>query len=52
MYKGKDRKTISLFSELFPFGGQLDPANRWLKIEKLIPWEKLELKYQSYFSEI
>ncbi len=51
MYKGKDRKTILLFSELFPFGGQLDPENRWLKIAKLIPWDQLESKYQSYFSD-
>ena len=51
MYKGKDRKTILLFSELFPFGGHLDPENRWLKIAKLIPWEQLESKYQSYFSD-
>lgn len=51
MYRFKDRKTIALFSELFPFGGQLDPDNRWLKIAKLIPWGKLELKYQSYFSD-
>jgi len=51
MYKGKDRKTIPLFSELFPFGGKLDSENRWFQIEKLIPWEPLESKYQSYFSD-
>jgi len=32
MYQGKDRQTLPLFSELFPFGGTLDPENRWLKI--------------------
>ncbi|MCK4965523.1 IS5 family transposase [bacterium] len=52
MYKGKDRKTIPLFSELFPFGGKLDTENRWLKISSLIPWYRLESKYQSYFSDI
>jgi len=51
MYKGKDRKTINIFSELFPFGGKLDPENRWLKIADLIPWEHLESRYQSYFSD-
>jgi len=51
MYKSKDRKTIPLFSELFPFGGKLDSKNRWLKILNLIPWERLESKYQSYFSD-
>ncbi len=52
MYRGKDRQTLPLFSELFPFGGKLYPENRWLKIAKLIPWEKIESKYKRYFSEI
>jgi len=51
MYRGKDRKTIPLFSELFPFGGKLDIENRWIKIAGLIPWDQLENKYRSYFSE-
>ena len=52
MYTGKDRETPILFKELFPFGGQLDKTNRWLKIKDLIPWEELEEKYESYFSKI
>jgi len=51
MYRGKDRQTLPLFSELFPFGGKLDPENRWLKIAKLIPWEEIESKYKRFFSE-
>lgn len=50
MYRGRDRQTKPLFDELFPFGGKLDSENRWLKISALIPWEKLEIRYQSYFS--
>jgi len=50
MYKAKDRKTLNLFEELFPFGGKLDQENRWLKIATLIPWEELEMKYEGYFS--
>lgn len=50
MYKPKDRKTQVLFPELFPFGGKLDEHNRWLRIEKLIPWEELEIEYQRAFS--
>lgn len=52
MYRGKDRQNKSLFSSLFPFGGSLDPENRWLRIKKLIPWEKLESRYESYFSKL
>jgi len=51
MYRGKDRKTLPLFPELFPFGGQLDPDNRWLRIERLIPWEEIESRYSKYFSD-
>ena len=50
MYRGKDRQTPPLFSELFPFGGKLDSENRWLKIAKLIPWEEIECKYKRFFS--
>ena len=52
MYRGKDRQTLPLFSELFPFGGKLDPENRWLKIGKLLPWEEIESRYLRQFSEI
>ena len=51
MYQGKDRQTGNLFSEFLPFEGKLDPENRWLKIKALIPWERLETRYQSYFSD-
>lgn len=51
MYRGKDRQTRDLFSEFLPFDGKLDSENRWLKIKALIPWESLESRYQSYFSD-
>ena len=51
MYHGRDHKTKSLFSDLFPLGGHLDPENRWLKIEKLIPWDDLILAYSRHFSD-
>jgi len=50
MYRAKDRKTQVLFPELFPFRGKLDERNRWLRIEKLIPWEELEIEYRRAFS--
>lgn len=52
MYKGKDRKTIPLFEELFPFGGKLDENNRWLRVAELIPWNELEDEYRQHFSDI
>ena len=52
MYRGKDRTTLPLFPELFPFGGQLDPDNRWLKIAQLLPWDDIESSYMKKFSAI
>jgi len=52
MYRRKDRKTIPLFPELFPFGGKLDENNRWLRIADLIPWEGLEEEYARHFSDV
>ncbi len=51
MYRRKDRETGYLFAELFPFGGKLNPDNRWLKIAELIPWDELEDEYRKHFSE-
>lgn len=52
MYKRKDRKTLPLFPELFPFGGKLDENNRWIRISGLLPWEELEDDYGRYFSAL
>ena len=52
MYRRKDRKTIPLFPELFPFGGELDENNRWLRIAELIPWEEPEEEYAKHFSDV
>lgn len=51
-YKSKDRRTGNLFSELLPFGGKLNPENRWMKLHDIIPWEELEEIYRKYFSDL
>ena len=33
-----------------PFGGKLDPNNRWVLLHKLIPWIQLESHYAPQFS--
>jgi transposase, IS5 family len=30
-----------------PFGGRLDPENRWVKLAKIIPWHLIEEDYQN-----
>jgi len=52
MYRRKDRKTMPLFPELFPFGGKLDENNRWLRVAELIPWQELEDEYAKHFSDV
>ena len=52
MYRRKDRKTLPLFPELFPFGGKLNESNRWLRIAELIPWEELEEEYAKHFADV
>ena len=52
MYSGKDGRVVPLFEELFPFGGQLEADNRWLRIADLIPWRELEREYNTHFSHL
>ncbi len=33
-----------------PFGGTLDPENRWVLFSSLMPWEELEAPYAPQFS--
>ena len=34
-----------------PFGGSLDPENRWVKLSRLVPWEEAEKLYADRFPE-
>jgi hypothetical protein len=52
LYRGKDKETGNLFSEIFPFGGSLEEDNQWIKLSHLIPWDKMEVVYAKYFSEV
>ena len=33
-----------------PFGGKLNPENRWVILRKLVPWDEVEQHYASNFS--
>ncbi|MDA3860177.1 MAG: IS5 family transposase [Melioribacteraceae bacterium] len=37
----KSENQIELFEFEHPFGGKLDPTNRWVKLSKILPWEEL-----------
>lgn len=32
-----------------PFGGKLNPNNRWVRLAEIIPWDKAEEKYVDAF---
>jgi IS5 family transposase len=34
-----------------PFGGKLDPENRWVKLASLVPWDRVEECYSHWMAE-
>ena len=51
-YQTKDHFTGNVFKEILPYGGKLNPDNRWIKLSHLVPWEILEGIYRKYFSPL
>lgn len=54
MYSNR-RKTLQTVLPLFefkhPFGGALDPENRWVKMVPLIPWDEVDADYCRHFGD-
>lgn len=40
-----DQNQLELDNFVLPFGGKLNPENRWVKLSKIIPWAEIEAKY-------
>jgi hypothetical protein len=38
MYRKQHHVQLAIKAFHLPFGSTLDPANRWVLLEKLIPW--------------
>jgi len=51
MYRTKDTRQLELENFVLPFGGKLDPKNRWIRLARLIPWEEFEEKYAEQFAD-
>ena len=47
----KTERQLPLENFYHPFGGHLDPENRWVKLSKLIPWDVIEDKYATLFAK-
>ena len=39
MYQKEHNEVLSFEGSNMPFGGKLDPVNRWLIYSSLMPWE-------------
>jgi len=52
MYRKHHNGQLSIEEFHVPFGGTLDPENRWVIFSSLMPWEELEATYAPQFSPI
>jgi transposase, IS5 family len=50
MYLIQHNGQLSIEEFFHPFGGHLDPDNRWVVMSEIIPWEKLEDQYAPLFN--
>jgi hypothetical protein len=50
MYRKHHNGQLSIVEFHVPFGGTLDPNNRWVVFSSLMPWEELEETYAPQFS--
>lgn len=48
MYRALDQPDFPNF--YLPFGGKLDPQNRWVTLARLIPWKVIEAEYCQNFA--
>jgi len=51
MYKETVQNQQNLEDFYLPFGGHLNPNNRWVLLSRKIPWQELEADYAAHFSK-
>lgn len=49
MYQKRDREQVTIDDFITPFGGKLRADNRWVKLAKVIPWDRIEDRYAEKF---
>jgi len=49
MYKHNERQMILPDEFCLPFGGKLNPKNRWCQLAAIIPWDEVEDRYAKNF---
>ena len=51
MYRKRNREQVSLDDFIPPFGGKLLADNRWVKLARVIPWDRIEDRYARRFGK-
>jgi transposase-like protein DUF772 len=51
MYRQESPKQLSFEDFYLPFGGHLNPNNRWIRLAELIPWDEFEASYADQFAQ-
>jgi hypothetical protein len=51
MYRQESPKQQSFEDFYLPFGGHLNPNNRWIRLAELIPWDEFEASYAEQFAQ-
>lgn len=49
MYRASRQPELPDF--YLPFGGKLDPDNRWVKLARIVPWHLVEQDYRANFAD-
>ena len=52
MYKYSESQILLPHEFFLPFGGKLNPENRWCKLAAMIPWHKIEQRYAKNFKNL
>lgn len=50
MYEHNERQMVMPEDFFLPFGGKLNPKNRWCQLAAIIPWAAVEDKYRKNFT--
>jgi hypothetical protein len=50
-YANKANQLLLPSDFFLPFGGRLNPENRWVKLAQLVPWAKIDQKYAKSFKK-
>jgi transposase, IS5 family len=50
MYRYSNKQVLMPLEFFLPFGGKLNPENRWCKYAMIVPWKEVEEKYAKNFN--